>query len=148
MKYLTHALSLVVVAALGVAMVGTTTTSKIEVQGHLVDSKCYGDAAAMGKPAMNYNNKHMVPDKDGGMKEVPNCATACANMGIPAAIVEGSEPGNKTYLIVTPSQQLADHMDKEARVVGTQTFEGGITPETIEVKEDGEWKEVDIQLMM
>ena len=160
MKYLKQVLSLVAVAALGVAVLGmtsadfdmtsteTTTADKIEVQGHLVDTKCYGMGVNMDKPKMNYHNKHMVKGKDGKMKEVPNCATACANMGIPVGIVEGSEPGNKTYVLVTPAGQLANHMDKEARVEGQTAFDGGIIPSKIEVKEDGEWKEISIQTMM
>lgn len=160
MKHLKQALSLVVAAAFGVAVLGmatidsgttttdATTVDEIEVQGHLIDTKCYGMAVNMGKPKMNYNNKHKVKGKDGEMKDVPNCATVCANQGIPVGIVEGSEPGNKTYVLITPAGQLADHMDKEARVKGQTAYAGGIIPQKIEVKEDGEWKEIELQTMM
>jgi hypothetical protein len=69
-------------------------------------------------------------------------------MGIPAGIVEGSEPGNKTYVLITPAGQLAEHMDKEARVQGELAFDGGIIPNKVEVKEDGEWTAVNIATMM
>jgi hypothetical protein len=148
MRYLTYTLSLVAFAALTIAAIGPTSSNPITVQGHLIDTKCYGMGVNMDKPKMNYHNTHMVLGKDGAMQEMPNCATACANMGIPAGIVEGSEPGNTTYVLITPSNQLADHMDKEARVTGERAYEGGIIPNKIEVKEDGEWKEVKIATMM
>ena len=151
MRYFTHILSLVAFVAfvaLSVAAIGFTAPRAVEVQGHLIDTKCYGMAANMGKPAMNYHNTHMVPGKDGEMQKMPNCATACANTGIPVGIVEGSEPGNKTYVLITPAGQLAEHMDKEARVQGELAFDGGIIPSKVEVKENGEWKEVNIATMM
>jgi hypothetical protein len=148
MRYLSYTFGLLTLAVFAIATMGTTSPKTVTVQGHLIDTKCYGMAANMGKPAMNYHNTHMVPGKDGEMKKLPNCATACANMGIPAGIVEGSTPGNTTYVLITPSNQLADHMDKEARVEGELAYEGGIIPQKIEVKEDGEWKEVEIATMM
>ena len=120
----------------------------VTLQGHLIDTKCYGMGVNMEKPKMNYNNTHMVPGKDGTMQEVPNCASACANMGIPVGLVEGSTPGNKTYVLITPSTQLAEHMDKEARVSGELAFSGGVIPSKVEVKENGEWTEVEIATMM
>jgi hypothetical protein len=148
MRYLIHVLSLVAFVALSVAAMGTTAPKAVEVQGHLIDTKCYGMGVNMGKPAVNYHNEHRVPGKDGEMQTIPNCATACANMGIPAGIVEGSEPGNKTYVLITPAGQLAEHMDKEARVQGELAFDGGIIPNKVEVKEDGEWTAVNIATMM
>jgi len=148
MRYLTYLLSLVAFVAFSAAVMGPTSLEEVEVQGHLIDTKCYGMAVNMGKPEVNYTNDHMVPGKDGEMQKAPNCATACANMGIPAGIVEGSEPGNKTYVLITPAGQLAEHMDKEARVQGQLAYEGGIIPNKIEVKENGEWKEVKVATMM
>lgn len=148
MRYLTYTLSLFAFAVLSIAAIGSTSPKAITVQGHLIDTKCYGMGVNMDKPAMNYHNTHMVQNQQGEMQEIPNCATACANMGIPAGIVEGSEPGNKTYVLITPAGQLAEHMDKEARVQGQQAYDGGIIPDKIEVREDGEWREVDIATMM
>lgn len=148
MRYFTYTLGLVACAVLTVAAIGSTSPKAITVQGHLIDTKCYGMGVNMDKPAMNYNNTHMVKNKEGEMQEVPSCATACASGGIPAGIVEGSEPGNKTYVLITPAGQLADHMDKEARVQGQKAYDGGIIPDKIEVREDGEWKEIEISTMM
>ncbi|RMG34322.1 MAG: hypothetical protein D6732_10610, partial [Methanobacteriota archaeon] len=80
------------------------------IQGTLVDAKCYLGGVAMGKAAMNFGNDHMVMGKDGNMMKVPNCATACANMGIPAAIVEGGKPGGKTTIIIAPANMFAQYM--------------------------------------
>ena len=121
---------------------------KVQVTGTLVDSKCYTKAAeVMNKPKMNFGNTHMVPGKDGKMMEVPNCATACANMGIPAAIVEGGEPGGKTYTLIAPASVFAEHMTKEARITGDLTSAGLVVGKA-EVKEGGEWKEINISTMM
>ena len=162
MRYLTSLFSLLVLAAFTLAAIPSTppaspdaleappnekTAETVTIQGHLIDTKCYGMGVNMDKPAMNYRNTHMVP-KNGEMVKMPNCATACANMGIPVGIVEGSKPGNKTYVLITPSQQLASHMDKEARIEGERAFNGGIIPSKIEVKENGAWKTVEIATMM
>jgi len=143
-------LSMLIVVAGFLIAATTTKPEKVKVEGHLVDTKCYGMGVNMGKAKVNYNNDHMVPNpkKKGEMMKMPNCATACANMGIPAGIVEGSKPGNKTYVLITPANQLANHMDKDARIEGTKAFDGGIIPNKIEVKEDGKWKEVKIATMM
>ena len=144
-------LSMLIVVAGFLIAATTTKPEMVKVKGHLVDTKCYGMGVNMGKAKVNYGNDHMVPNpkKKGEMMKMPNCATACANMGIPAGIVEGSKPGNKTYVLVTPANQLANHMDKEARVEGASAYDGsGIIPSKIEVKEDGKWKEVNIATMM
>ncbi len=116
---------------------------KITVTGTLVDTKCYGMMAKA-----NFGNTHKLPGADGKMMDVPNCATACAGMGIPTGIVEGGEVGNKTYVIIASASALKDHMAKEARVTGELVFEGGIIASKIEVKEDGEWIDVTPGAMM
>jgi|GEM_PF-1492477 len=148
MRYLTYIFSAVVMAALTAFAFNTHNPASVTVQGNLIDTICYGDATNMGMPEAGYNDDHMVPGPDGDMMEVPNCATACANMGIPVGIAEGNEPGGDTYILVTPATQLADYMDQEVRVEGTRVFDGGIKPNKVEVKENGQWKEVEIQLMM
>lgn len=156
MRYLSSVFGLLTLAALTVAATAPplfgppseVSPKVVTLQGHLIDTKCYGMGVNMEKPEMNYHNTHMVPGENGKMQELPNCATACANMGIPVGLVEGSTPGNKTYVIITPAGQLAQHMDKEARVSGELAFSGGVIPSKIEVKENGEWTEVEIATMM
>ncbi len=115
----------------------------ITVTGTLIDTKCYGMM-----PEANMGNNHKVPGKDGKMMDVPNCATACSGMGIPAGIVEGGEAGNKTYVLIVSATALKDHMAKEARVSGTEVFGGGILVAKVEVKEDGKWVDVTPGAMM
>lgn len=55
---------------------------------------------------------------------------------------------NTVDFVAVPSNQLADHMNKEARVEREVAYDGGIIPNKIEVKEDGEWQEVEIATMM
>ncbi len=117
------------------------------IEGTLVDAKCYVSAATMGKPEMNFGNDHMVPGKDGTMSKLPSCATACANMGIPTAIVEGGKPGGKTYIIIAPAPPLAKYMAEHARITGTLT-DNGIIPTKAEVKKNGKWEEVSLTTMM
>ena len=109
------------------------------VEGKLVDTKCFG------MNSVNVENTHKVPGKDGKMMDMPNCATACANTGIPTGVLQ--EDG-KVVILVTPTNQLAEHMAKDARITGKQVFDGGIIPEKIEVKEGNKWKEVHIATMM
>lgn len=117
------------------------------IEGTVVDAKCYLGGAAMGMPAMNFGNDHKVPGKNGQMMTMPSCATACANMGIPAAIVEGGKPGGKTTIVIAPAAMFANHMTKQARVTGNMT-EAGIIAKKVEVKENGKWVEVAIPSMM
>lgn len=121
----------------------TTTEAEINasvtVTGTLVDSKCYGEM-----PSMNKGNEHVVM-KDGQQMKMPNCATACANMGIPAAIA--TEDG-KTVTVIAPAGQLADHMEKQIRVQGRMAYDGGLIPDKVEVREGRQWKEVQIAFMM
>jgi len=72
--------------------------------GKLVDTKCY----SMNKK--NVGNDHMTPKG-----KMANCASACAQMGIPAALlVDG-----KAYPLAAPAPALADYMAKDATVTGT-----------------------------
>ena len=114
----------------------------VTVTGTLVDTKCYGMM-----PEANIGNTHKMMKGD-KMMDAPKCATACAAMGIPAGIVEGGKAGNQTYVLITPTNQLKKHMSKEARVTGEIAYEGAIMPMKIEVKEDGEWKDITPKAMM
>lgn len=111
---------------------------KITVEGILVDTKCYG------MNSENWVSTHMTPK--GSM---PNCAQACANMGIPVGVLKGGKPGNDVYLLVTPAPALADHMAKTVKVEGSKAYPHGIIPEKVWFKnDDGEWEEVKIATMM
>lgn len=109
------------------------------VEGRFVDTRCYG------MNEMNAENTHKVVGKDNEVLDMHNCATACANMGIPTGIL--TETGHVVILVI-PTNQLAEHMAKDARVTGRQVFVGGMIPEKVEVRENGEWKEVPIGSMM
>ncbi len=121
-------------------VVGFTATGpkEVTVTGTLIDTKCYG---------MNHDNienAHYVK-KDGEKMKMPNCATACANMGIPAGLLKDGE----VFVLITPSNAVADHMAKEARVTGELAYAGGIIPSKIEVKnDDGKWEKVKVATMM
>lgn len=83
------------------------------------------------------------------MGNMPNCATACAQMGIPVGILEGGKDDGKVYILVTPGAQVAEHAAKEARVTGDLAYPGGIIPAKLEVKNDkGTWEEIKLSTMM
>ena len=115
---------------------------EVTVSGTLVDTKCYG---------MNHDNvanEHTVPMADGKMGSMPNCATACANMGIPVGLLKDGKKDGDVFVLIVPSNALADRMAKEARVTGTLAYEGGIIPGKIEVKGADGWEEVAVATMM
>ncbi|HMB99001.1 MAG TPA: hypothetical protein VKM36_10990 [Balneolaceae bacterium] len=118
---------------------GEAIGEKVTVTGTLVDTKCYGMM-----PEANKGNEHVVMH-DGKKAKMPNCATACANMGIPVAVATDD---GETITIIAPAGQLADHMAKETRVTGTIAFAGGLIPDKVEVKDGKKWTEVSIQTMM
>ncbi|MFQ5571700.1 MAG: hypothetical protein ACE5G0_18625 [Rhodothermales bacterium] len=110
----------------------------VTVAGTLVDTKCYGMNHA------NTGDEHMTPSG-----QMPACATACANMGIPVGVLEGGEQDAKVYVLLASAAQLSGHMAKEARVTGMPVYESGLIPEKVEVKNDaGEWEEVTVAAMM
>ncbi len=131
-----------IVAVVFVAGFSGNTAKKVTVTGTLIDTKCYG---------MNHDNvenAHYV--KKGGEKmKMPNCATACANMGIPAGILKDGKKDGEVVILITPANAVADHMAKEARVTGEMAYPGGIIPGKIEVKNaQGKWEEVKVATMM
>lgn len=111
---------------------------EITVIGTLIDTKCYG---------MDHDNlgtDHMTPKG-----KMPNCAQACSKMGVPVGVLKGGKKGADVFILVTPSMGLAEHMAKEVKVIGMQTFEGAITPSKIFVKNaKGKWEEVKVGTMM
>ena len=138
-------LPLLVVAFLAVAATMNPAPEPITVEGKMVDSKCYGMATGMGMPDAAINDNHMVPKPDGdGMMEMPNCGTACSNMGIPVAVLEGGEPGGDVYVIIGPAGGFAGHMAKEVKFEGEPAYPGAIIPSKFWVKEGGKWVETDL----
>lgn len=129
--------------AAGFAMLtlAATNSNKYAIDtflGTLVDTKCYSMM-----PDANKGNQHIVK-MEGEKVKMPGCATACANMGIPVALLDKN--GN-SYVLAVPATQLAEYMSLEARVEGKR-MTGVLIPEKIEVKQDGKWKEVKIATMM
>ena len=123
-------LVLVLAVASGVALAGGERKT---IEGTLVDTKCY----SMNEK--NVSNDHVTPKGT-----LPNCATACAKMGIPVAILTAD---GKVYTLAVPAGQLADHMAKQARATGMVTGRV-VVAEKLEVKEGNVWQEVNIATMM
>ncbi len=110
------------------------------IEGTLVDTKCYSMM-----PKANAGNDHKAM-KGGGMMDVPGCAAACANMGIPAGIVDGK---GKLTTIIAPAASFAAHMAKTVRITGMPAPNGaGIIADKAEYKEGGAWKAIQITTMM
>ncbi len=108
--------------------------------GTLVDTKCY-----TMMPKANAGNDHKVKDmKTGKMMDMPNCAAACATMGIPVALLTKS---GKLHVLAAPANQLAKHMAKEARIEGMES-NGVLVVNKLEVKDGNKWTEVEIMYMM
>jgi len=108
--------------------------------GTLVDTKCY-----TMMPKANAGNDHKVKDmKTGNMMDMPNCAAACATMGIPVALLTKS---GKIHVLAAPANQLAKHMAKDARIEGKES-NGVLIVEKLEVKDGNKWSEVEIAYMM
>lgn len=125
-------------AVFALAATNVNTDAIATFSGTLVDTKCYSMM-----PDANKGNKHVVM-KGGEKVKMPGCATACANMGIPVALLDKN--GN-SHVLAVPATQLADYMSLEARIEGKK-MTGVLIPEKIEVKKDGKWKEVKIATMM
>ncbi len=125
-------LTLTLVLTMGVAVALSGGEGKT-IEGTLVDTKCYS------MDERNVSNDHVTPKGT-----LPKCATACANMGIPVAILT---EGGKVYTLAVPAGQVANHMAKQARATGM--VKGRVVvAEKLEVKEGNTWKEVNIATMM
>lgn len=100
------------------------------VEGTLVDTKCYSIGAFL-------TNEHLV-----GGKKMPSCATACAMMGIPVAVVDKDK---NVHILAVPAQEYAKWMAMEIRVRGMPGKHAGVfIPEKLEVKENGKWVEKEL----
>ncbi len=80
--------TLTLVLTMGVAVALSGGEGKT-IEGTLVDTKCYS------MDARNVSNDHVTPKGT-----LPKCATACANMGIPVAILTA---GGKVYTLAVPA---------------------------------------------
>ena len=116
---------------------GVAKGPKMLVSGVLVDTRCYGFDNS------NVGNTHKM-----GGANVPGCATACAKMGIPVAILDGGTSGGQLYTIASPAPGFADYMGMQARMSGTEIISGLMLPQQLEVKTASGWKKVNIKGMM
>jgi len=112
-----------------------TMAGEVTVEGLLVDTRCYG---------MSQDN--IGQDHKGG--ELKGCATACAKMGIPVALLKDGQAGGDLYVLSSPAPMVADHMAKEARLVGDEIAPGLVIPKKLEVKSGDAWEEVQTSAMM
>ena len=111
----------------GILLLGSNFANADEWTGKLVDTRC------MAMNTMNSGQDH----KAGAMV---GCATACARMGIPVALLVGG----KMFTIAAPAASFADYMAKDATISGQLTQDNIILPMKVIV--DG--KEVNVQGMM
>lgn len=107
------------------------------IEGVLVDTKCYGMM-----PDQNAGNDHMVP-VDGAMTTIANCATMCANLGIPVALRTAD---NRTIVLAAPTSQLSEHMAEQVALEGMYSTDRATFIVTRVIPEDGE--AYDITTMM
>ncbi len=107
------------------------TKGTATIEGTLVDMKCYSAGGFV-------TNTH----KDAKGNDLPNCATACASMGIPVGVLDAEK---NVYIIAGPAQGYANWMAKEVRIHGMFGKHANVfIPDKIEVKEDGKWVEKDV----
>jgi hypothetical protein len=101
------------------------------IEGTLVDTKCYAMGAFV-------TNDHV--DMKGN--KLPNCATACAAMGIPVAVLDKDK---KVHVLASPANGYAQWMAKEVRIKGMYGKHAKVfIPSHIEVKEKGKWVKKDL----
>ena len=119
----------IITVALASAFIAPFTAHAGEWSGTLVDTRC------MAMDSSNTGNDH-----GGGAKK--GCAAACANMGIPVAVMVGDQ----MHVIAAPAAKFANHMGKTIKVFGEEISgaPGVILPKKVEI--DG--KEMDFGGMM
>ncbi len=125
-----------VLTAVAFSKGGMSKSKPVTVTGTLIDTKCYS------MNGMNKGKDHMT--MHGEMK---GCATLCANLGIPVAVLTSK---GEVWTLVTPSKDLANHMAETARVTGAEVYGGHqLRPDKIEVQDaSGRWSEVNITMPM
>ncbi len=94
-------------------------TDSLSIEGTLICAHCY---------ALNQENTgvdHTLPES-GFVKE---CASQCANLGYPIAVLsEKMVAGANVWVIQTSSQLFSDYMGKKAEVRGSLVTNGVIEP--------------------
>lgn len=104
---------------------------QITLEGTLVDTKCHAMCAFVA-------NDHL--DMKGN--KLPNCATACAAMGIPVAVLDKEK---NVHVLASPANGYAQWMAKEVRIKGMYGKHAKVfIPSHIEVKENGKWVKKDV----
>lgn len=106
---------------------------QISVSGVLVDTRCYS------ADQRNVQDEHYM-----GSAKVKGCATACAKMGIPVAMLDGG----LLYTVAAPAPALAPYMAQQARMTGVEVSPGVVMPTKFEVKTGTGWKRVQAKGMM
>ena len=100
----------------------------LTITGTLVDTRCFNlDPANVGVD-------HVRPE--GFVKA---CAQACANMGFPAAVLVGGEPGGDVWVLITLPSILADYMAETVRVDGVVRSAGVLIPFRVQYRAGDEW---------
>lgn len=126
-------LYLVVMAALtlGVFLLVHAGDKKMSMKGQtlegtLVDLKCYSAGGFLTNDHMNMKGK-----------KLPNCATACATMGLPVGVVDSQ---NHVHVLAVPAAAYAKWMAKQVRLTGMNgKYADVFLPSSLEVKENGKW---------
>jgi len=133
MKRFTFLASTLVIALAAVSGVTTYVDAaedgddgdKAVIEGQVVDMKCW---LAMQMPG---GGKHL------------KCAVKCAEMGIPAGVVEKNT--GQTFTLLAPAVGFGQYMGKTVRVTGPLAAKStAIIPEKLEVMEGDEWVEVEL----
>ena len=86
------------------------SSNRMTIEGKLVDMRCYSISLE------NHAQDHVVPPSK--EKTKIGCATACCSVGIPAGLLVDGIVGGQVFVLLSPSTQLAPHMNKWVRVVG------------------------------
>lgn len=110
-----------------------------DLEGILIDARCY----ALTRD--NYTNAHSFPpSKD---KVAKGCATACAKSGVPVGLLIGNlppGPDSEVYILLHPSPNLAEYMEKGAKVSGWYMKDmKAIFTTCVKIRDEkGEWKDI------
>lgn len=103
---------------------------EFQVSGLLICAHCY---------ALNSDNTglhHELP-KSG---YVENCASKCATLGYPIAVLTiNNQKDSSVWIQRTSSSLFTDYMTQEVRVTGTYVADGLMDPTSIKVKVMTEW---------
>jgi len=121
--------TVLVAAALALALGAYAAEKEVTLEGTLVDSKCY------------LKDNSLTGNDHGPVK---GCGTMCLKGGTPGALLTKDK---KFHAILAPSIALADYVGQTVRVRGT-IHNGAILASKVEVNKDGKWEEVKLGAMM